>query len=748
MAIPMTCPFHKIPVLFLIFLLFVGCSQRQELIEPQIPSASEFPPHTRHLKGFKICLDPGHGGQGHVPDYKRGPTGVREAEVNLRVASHLREMLQKVGVTVIMTRVDDAYVSLSRRSEIANENSADFFISLHHNGIDNPKVNYTSTWYHGDADDSRQSLDLARYIQQGVSDALQLPTSPASGLYSDKLITASGFGVLRLTECPAVLCEASFLSNPEEETRLKEDDYLRREAYGYFLGIARYVEGGFPKGVLVEPQHTSVIQTKTPRLQIQVMDGLHERGAWMLKRQQIFTDSIRVKVDNVDVSYHYDRETDQITVSLDKPLSNGVHFVQTELVNYYGNHSLPSPQWFKVAPPAETLDIRAWTETLPADGKSYVGISVTARDTEGMPIADDEPIYAQTSNGTLAEACRFSKNGSAQFYLYAPDAPGTAIVEASYQQTRQSLTIHFADINGAIVQGQISHFVPQIQDAQPVMKWRATGRKSTSDAKTHLIEPQGKIKKSIQDAQLQTDSGLIASTDAAGHFFIITGSESKDFGETTLHISKSGYYPDKRQIHIQPNQATVVNVGLHPIADGAFASTVIVLDSQTDTPETQELLTTLETMLKLAGAKVYNIYTIGSKMSVEKRIKKVNTIKDRGYYLQINHAKWHKEQPAVVAAHYRGNQGTETFLRRILEQFNRNLYETPIVTVQDRTTPEIQQTNKMAMTLLIRSLGQPNTSAVSEAHAIFFGAWTFLKGNGKIAAENQKRFMTHLKQMQ
>ena len=711
---------NKIPVLFLIFLLFAGCSQRQALVEQQVSSHFQFPPHTRHLKGFKICLDPGHGGQSHVQDYKRGPTGVREAEVNLRVAFHLREMLQQVGVTVIMTRDDDSYVSLPMRSQIANESSADFFISLHHNGIDNPKVNYTSTWYHGDADDSRQSLDLARYIQQGVSDALQLPTSPASGLYSDKLITASGFGVLRLTECPAVLCEASFLSNPAEEARLKEDDYLRKEAYGYFLGIARYVEGGFPRGVLIEPQHAAVIQTKTPRLQIQVMDGLHERGAWMLKRQQIFTDSIRVKVDNVDVSYRYDRETDRITVSIDKPLSNGVHVVQTELVNYYGNHSLPSPQWFKVAPPAVALDLSAWTDTLPADGKSYVGISVTARDAEGMPIADDEPIYAQTSNGTLADTHRLSKNGSAQFYLYAPNAPGTATVEASYGQTRQSTTIHFSKVDGAIVQGQVCN----------------------ADSG-----------ESLQDVQLQTDSGLTASTDTEGHFFIPIGPESKDFGETTLHISVGArsprpYYPDKRKVHIRSNQATVVDVGLHPIADGAFASTTIVLDSQTDTPETQELITTLEAMLKLAGAKVYNIHTSGLKMSVEKRIEKVNAIKDRGYYLQINHAEWRKGQSAVVAAHYRGNQGTETFLKRILEEFNSTLYETPIVTVQDRTTPEIQQTNKMAMTLQIQSLNHPNASAVQEAYVIFLGAWTFLKGNGKIAAEKQKRFMAHLKEMQ
>ena len=707
--------FYKIAVITSVFLLFTGCSRRQKITVQQTPFHTEIPSYTRHLKGFKICLDPGHGGQKHISDYKRGPTGVREADVNLQVALHLRNMLQEVGATVVMTRVDDSYVSLATRSQIANESGADFFISLHHNGIDNPETNYTSTWYHGDADDSRQSLDLARYVQQGVSDALQLPRSPATGLFSDKLVAASGFGVLRLTKCPAVLCEASFLSNPEEEARLKEDDYLKKEAYGYFFGLARYVAAGFPKGVLVEPQPETVIQTRTPRLQIRVMDGLHQRGAWMLKRQQVFTDSIRVKVNNVSVPYHYDRDTDMITIAIEKPLANGVHFIQTELVNYYGNHSLPSQQWFKVAPAAVELRLNAWTDTLPADGKSYVGISVTALDAEGTPITDGEPIYMQTSNGTLAKTRQLSKRGASNFYLYAPNTPGTATVEASYGEKRASLTINFTDIDTAIVQGQIS------------------------DAAS---------RKPLQDVQLQANPGVTATTDTEGHFFITTDPTLTTPIKTTLHISKVGYYPHKHEIDITPNQATVAHTKLHPIAGGAFASTRIILDSRSDTPATEKLIETLQELLELAGAKVYNIHTPGQELTIKKRIEAINAIAGRGFYLQINHAPQSKDEPPVVAAHYRGNQGTETFLKRILEQFNNTLYETLIATVQDRTTPEIQQTNKMAMTLEIRSLNQQNTSAVEEARAIFFGAWTFLKADGKIDAEEQKRFMAYLKEMQ
>jgi hypothetical protein len=520
-----------------------------------------------------------------------------------------------------------------------------------------------------------------------------------------------------MTKCPAVLCEASFLSNPEEEAQLQDDTYLRKEAYGYFLGIARYVEGGFPRGVLVNPQHQSVVQTKTPLLQIRVMDGLHERGAWMLKRHQIFTDSIQVKIDNVRVPYHYDRNADLITVTIEKPLSNGVHYVQTEVVNYYGNHSLPVPQWFKVAPPAAQIQLRAWTDTLPADGKSYIGISVTARDADGIPIADGEPIEAQTSNGVLAETRRLSKHGTAQFYLYAPDAPGIATVEVSYGRVQQSLTIRFEDTDSTILQGQVT------------------------DADSG--EP-------LQAVQLQTDSGLTAATNTEGHFFITTTSALKDSGETetTVHISKDGYYPNKHQIHIEPNQATVIHAKLHPIADGAFASTLIVLDSRSDAPATKQLIETLQQMLELAGAKVYNIHTSGAEISLEERIKTVNAVEGRGYYLQINHGQWHPDQPALVAAHYRGNQGTETFLKRILEQFNETPFETPIVTVQDITTPEIQQTNKMAMTLEIRSLNHPSVSTLQEAQAIFFGAWTFLKAGTEIDAEKQQRFIVYLEQMQ
>lgn len=702
-------------IITFLFLILSNCAQphpekstQPDTIEKEMPS------YARFLKGIKICLDPGHGGQGHIPGYKRGPTGLREAEINLKVAFYLKELLEQADVTVVMTRVDDSYVSLADRSQIANDSQVDFFISIHHNGLDdNPETNYSSTWYHGDADESRASLDLARYVHQGVTDALQLPNSTATGLYSDKLVVASGFGVLRLTECPAIVCEASFYTNPEEETRLRDDNYLKREAYGYFRGIARYVEAGLPRGVLITPKHEAVIQTKTPTIKIQVMDGIHERGAWMLKRQQVFTNTIQVKIDNVIVPFQYDRDTDVITVDNLKPLSNGIHYIQTDLVNYYGNHSLPKPQQIKVAPPATELQLNAWTETLPYDGNSYVGISATALDADGLPIADNELITAKTSNGILKNAENLSKNGITQFYLNAPGKQGSATVVVSYGETSNSIKIRFTDIAKAIIQGQVTD----------------------TDTQTP-----------ITDVVLLADPELTAMTDVEGHYFIQFDPVLKNQDETTLSISKSGYYPDRHRVVVEPNKATIVNAELQAIADGAFSETVLVLDTETDTSKTHKLIIMLKEMFELAGTKVYNIHTAGEKINTKTRIQTVNKIKDEGYYLQINHTSKRKGESTVVAKHNRGNQGTETFQKRILEQFNANLFETPLETVQDRETPIIQQTNKLAMTLEIRSLDIPDATVMKEATTIFIGAWLYLKDETEIDEEKLKRFVQYFNQ--
>ncbi len=717
-----------LPFICIASIVLIGCGEKHE--KREIPTEFEelnewrtlpqanfaIPPYARYLEGIKICLDPGHGGQAYLPNYKRGPTGLREAEANLRVALHLRDFLTQAGAIVFMTRTDDSFVSIPDRSEIANKNAVNFFISIHHNSFSDPETNYTSTWYHQDADDSRASLDLARYVQQSVADALRLPQFPPTGLYSDQLVIPSGFGVLRQTKRPAILCEASFYSNPEEEQRLKKESYNKREAYGYFVGIARYAAAGFPKGVLLNPLSESSIETKNPRIKIRVADGLHERGAWMLKRQQIFSDSIRVKLDGAVVPHQYLRAEDLIVITPPNPLSNGVHFVETNLVNYYGNHSPPNDQWFKVAPPAAKLKLHAWTETLPSGSGSYVGITVTALDKDGLPIADDELIHAQTSLGRLAETEQPSQNGEVRFYLYTDATQpqlGRAQVKVGYKKKSETITIRFEKTRDGIVQGSVHD----------------SSGSTIPDAAVQLLGKK--------------DRTTITNPD--GHFFF----DNVLPGDTTLNVSKAGYYNLWLETNATSNSVQVLQPQLHPIANGTLIGKVFVLDarhggSERGTPVIDSVapadlnlavVKALREMLEIAGASVYLVREKDEKIPVPKRVKTINAVKHDGYYLRIDHGAWAEGEPSIIATGYPGNQVAENYLKSILERTNTALFQTPIETFGDEESPEIRSTNKIALALEIRSINHPHIHEsvgapaliAQEAYAIFLGTWKFLQ---------------------
>ena len=208
--------------------LFAGCQapkpagDRMVAVSTLVPAPDDFatkrigtaqfpiPPYAKFLQGVKICLDPGHGGDAEKRGYKRGGTGVREAEVNLRVAKYLRELLTKSGAEVKLTREGDTDSSLAERAGVANEWGADIFVALHHNAIDNkPTVNHTTVWYHKDVDYRPSDLDLARYICQGLYDTLALPQITDVPLKSDQLMYKEGFGVLRAAKVTAALTETS-----------------------------------------------------------------------------------------------------------------------------------------------------------------------------------------------------------------------------------------------------------------------------------------------------------------------------------------------------------------------------------------------------------------------------------------------------------------------------------------------------------------------------------------------------------
>ena len=176
------------------------------------------------LSGWRFCVDPGHGGSdaGAV-----GPTGLAEKDVNLAVALKLKDLLEAEGAEVLMTRYDDSYVSITQRWQMANAWGAHRFISIHHNAESDRSINYTVTLVSVKA--SRESMELANAVQAELVGEF--------GLGNSGVWKVDYCGVLNNTTMPAILTEASFISNPEQERRLRDDSYLQREAMAILRGI-------------------------------------------------------------------------------------------------------------------------------------------------------------------------------------------------------------------------------------------------------------------------------------------------------------------------------------------------------------------------------------------------------------------------------------------------------------------------------------------------------------------------------
>ena len=191
------------------------------------------------IDGKRIVLDPGHGGSdtGAI-----GPTGVTEKSIALRIAKRLKVLLEAEGAEVILTRTEDTEVSpkkaqatdveeLQARCDIANQNAADIFLSIHLDAFSGPEAHGTTGYYYemGSADSRR----LADCIKRGVLRRL--------GTF-DRGTKPCAFYVCRHTDMPATLLETAFVSNPREEQMMNSEEGVENAAQGIAAGIAEYFQ--------------------------------------------------------------------------------------------------------------------------------------------------------------------------------------------------------------------------------------------------------------------------------------------------------------------------------------------------------------------------------------------------------------------------------------------------------------------------------------------------------------------------
>ena len=225
---------------------YVSASDMTGTIQPLL-----FPAKSGAQRPVKIIvLDPGHGGKdpGNTEGRKQ------EKQYTLQLAKELRELLEKDGFKVFLTRSSDALVDLEARPGIARQRAADLFISLHFNSADGPggagvrgSEVYCLTPIHAHSTNDRgdrgrvaeatgnrcdtRNLQLAFALQKSLIDIAGA---------EDRGVKRARFAVLKYAEMPAVLIEAAFMTNPGDAKRIYELAQRRSLARAIAGGIVAY----------------------------------------------------------------------------------------------------------------------------------------------------------------------------------------------------------------------------------------------------------------------------------------------------------------------------------------------------------------------------------------------------------------------------------------------------------------------------------------------------------------------------
>jgi N-acetylmuramoyl-L-alanine amidase len=214
-----------------------------------------------------IVIDPGHGGTqvGAI-----GPGGLMEKDATLAVCRKLADALSaKLKARVILTRTDDTLVSLDQRTAIANQYKADLFLSVHMNAAVVKGARGSETYFlsleasdelarkaaetenaasHAGAPAAKSDLNLILWDlaqQEYLNESSKLATDIQEEMNRISGVTNRGvkqapFKVLVGATMPAALVEVAFITNPEEESKIKSDDFQRTVVDALTTAVERY----------------------------------------------------------------------------------------------------------------------------------------------------------------------------------------------------------------------------------------------------------------------------------------------------------------------------------------------------------------------------------------------------------------------------------------------------------------------------------------------------------------------------
>ncbi len=245
----------------------------QEQDKPDEPTAGQttekkWAPITR------ICIDPGHGGndEGAI-----GKSKLKEKDLTLKISQKLKKIIEtRLGLDVVMTREKDEEISLNQRVAKANNQKAQIFVSIHVNSSFRKSARGSETYYVSLKATDQEAFLLSQKENESSAEETEkiAPSQPPSeelkmilwnmaqteylkesSALADYIqgelnvlletenrgVKQAPFRVLMRAAMPAVLVETVFISNPSEEKKLQDDNFLDNVANAIYTGISKFI---------------------------------------------------------------------------------------------------------------------------------------------------------------------------------------------------------------------------------------------------------------------------------------------------------------------------------------------------------------------------------------------------------------------------------------------------------------------------------------------------------------------------
>jgi len=645
-----------------------GCTRYPSGLERVYSELKEQPlgPGASALKGRIIVIDPGHGG---YFDGALGPDSLREADVNLGVALYLWGLLKEAGADVHLTRSTDRDFlppgstelkdDLQNRMAIADSFNADVFLSIHHNSnlqLDRKK-NGIEVYYK--SSDTGASLILAGDVMKHLSKNLSIEKAA---------VKPGGYFVLRRSNASAsILGEASYLSNPIVEKKLKLSNKQRLEAESYFLGLIDYFSRGVPRLERTAPEADTVQSPEPLVFRVREVDGIAVDAA-----------SAKIRIASKEYNALYLTDSGELYFDLPPFIPNGHYSIEASVSSILGGIGKSKRYDLTVArPPAFIIPINS-----PYTQSGSIRLKVL--DALGEPVLD----------GT---AVSVSMNDKQSIF---ETVKGIISVEVGSEQPPARLIVNALNVTDTL-------------DVNTVKNEKEIRIKATNRSSGEAIP--GTIAITADNIPIRSGSN--------GEIHL-SGEETSG----RLIIYAKGYVPALLDTPENVPERGDVLVSLQPLFDGVLFGKRISIDPASADPvgdgtaeektsedlANLELANALEGLLTAAGASVRITRRGAEPISNEERIFKVNSFKST-IAIRLDHVIPTNEQPAPFGIlHYPGSKNGMDLARRIAGGLNR-FYGKDAFRVNESARPFLLQTHCPACEILLAPIGSsPGKELVSD----------------------------------